>query len=46
MFPDIIEVNFSLTVDPYSRRRPEDNDNLKSAIQVNAEKVSFNLLFR
>ena len=36
MFPDVIEVNFSLTVDPYSRRKPEFNDDLKSTIMVYA----------
>ena len=34
LFPDTIEVNFSVTVDPNSRRKPEDNDNLKSVIKV------------
>ena len=37
LFPDTIEVNFSVTVDPNSRRKPEDNDNLKSTIKVTEE---------
>ena len=36
LFPDTIEVNFSVTVDPYGRRRPEDNDGLKSTIKMTA----------
>ena len=36
MFPDTIEVNFSLTVDPYERRRPGFNESLKSTIMVYA----------
>ena len=32
MFPDTIEVNFSLTVDPYNRRKSEFNDNLLSTV--------------
>ena len=38
LFPDTIEVNFSVTVDPNSRRKPQDNDNLKSVIKVIKEK--------
>ena len=38
LFPDTIEVNFSVTIDPNSRRKPEDNDNLKSVIKVIKEK--------
>ena len=44
LFPDTIEVNFSVTVDPNSRRKPEDNDNLKSVIKVN-KGVFFMMLF-
>ena len=36
MFPDTIEVNFSLTVDPFERRRPGFNESLKSTIMVYA----------
>ena len=32
MFPDTVEVNFSLTVDPYNRRKSEFNDNLLSTV--------------
>ena len=36
MFPDTVEVNFSLTVDPHSRRGPGFNDELKSTVMVYA----------
>ena len=36
LFPDTIEVNFTVTIDPYGRRRPEDNDALKSTVKMTA----------
>ena len=34
MFTDTVEVNFSVTIDPFSRRKVEFNDELKSTIKV------------
>jgi hypothetical protein len=34
LFPDTIEVNFSVTVDPNSRRLPADDDTLQSVLKV------------
>ena len=34
MFPDTIEVNFSLTMDPYNRRKPDIDANLFSTVMV------------
>ena len=36
LFPDTVQLNFSLTADPLNRRQPEDNDNLKSTVKVTA----------
>ena len=34
MFTDTVELNFSVTIDPFSRRKVEFNDELKSTIKV------------
>ena len=36
MFTDTVELNFSVTVDPFNRRKVEFNDELKSTIKVSA----------
>ena len=36
MFTDTVELNFSVTIDPFNRRKVEFNDELKSTIKVSA----------
>ena len=45
MFSDTVELNFSVTIDPFSRRKVEFNDELKSTIKVISTNVNISPIY-